>query len=539
MPNSRLIEKLALDQIIALLPGHVYWKNIEGKYLGCNELQAKTLGLKSREKIVDKLPYSDLPEKIANELRKSDKNLIENGKPMVQEEIGIREDGSLGTFLSHKIPLFGSEGKVVGILGVSLDITDKKEAEEQLKKTNKIISQSNFAKKSFIESIGQEIRIPLNNILGTAQLLEKKANKEEDLEKFKLIEESAKSIIPILDRVNYYLDLNDHSKKIFREKLNLKFLINSIITDNDTVIAEKKAKIAFSFDKNLPLSMKNDVGLLIEVLHTVFGNALHFIGDNGKINISCRLSGNITEDVVSVLITVEDNGLGIAENKLSNIFNFFDFDNFDKNKEIFDSGIKLSIVKKIMELLGGNIEIKSRQKHGTKVILSLPFVVVHEALKNKSSEIKPGEYNDIFQEIESEQRADAAVFKHFLKVLLIEDHPLNAKVMKWMLEGQFNCIVDTANCGRDGIEKSINNKYDLIFCDIGLPDESGVTVAKKIVNHFGENRPELIGITAHLREKEIESYYAAGFLDVLPKPITLEMLNLLFSTIWLDKSKIT
>ena len=137
MPNSSKDEIEVLKSITLLIPGHVYWKNTEGKYIGCNNEQAIALGLSSPEEIQKKVPYENLPEVEAKKLRAVDARVLKEGKTITLEEAGIRNDGSLGVFLTKKTPLKSQAGDVIGLLGSSIDITRRKELEEIIKEDSK------------------------------------------------------------------------------------------------------------------------------------------------------------------------------------------------------------------------------------------------------------------------------------------------------------------------------------------------------------------------------------------------------------------
>ncbi len=128
-----------LESVVALSPGHLYWKNKQNKYLGCNNAQARTLGLASRDEIITQEPYAQLPKEIAEKSRETDQEVLLFGKTVAIEEIGITGNGELGLFFSKKAPLFNSNQEIIGLIGISIDITAEKNLLPLLKNTLTII----------------------------------------------------------------------------------------------------------------------------------------------------------------------------------------------------------------------------------------------------------------------------------------------------------------------------------------------------------------------------------------------------------------
>ena len=536
MSNIPGIEKLALENIIALLPGHVYWKDINGKYLGCNDMQAKSLGLNSRDEIVNRIAYQDLPKEIAENLRKNDQEILKSKAPRVKEEPGVRSDGSLGTFISHKIPLLGKNQEPLGLLGVSLDITLKKEAEVKLKAANAVMQKANKVKRALLSAISQEIRSPLSNIMGMAQILQNYKHSSEQLKRIKIIEQSARNIIPILDRINYYLDLEssqNHSNK-FNDVLNLHAFFLSIVKEHEDEMARKNVKTIKDFSSEIPVKLKTNASLLFEVINNILSNAVKY-SSNREIFLGTKYEVFANSNIINVFISIKDQGPGISLKKQQALFNFFNFEKNISEADFQDSGIKLSLTKAIVNIMGGQLTLNSDGMTGSEFIIKLPFEVPIEGAKKSSHHSTSLKIHQMVDYSENESLIE--IKRSHLDVLLIEDNPLNQIVLKLMIEENFDCTVDTAETVKSGTNKTKTKNYDLILCDLNLPDRSGIDFAKDLLKRCGDNAPLLVGVTAYLSDSEISKCYNSGFLEVLPKPVTTEMLSALFETIWLDKNE--
>jgi PAS domain S-box len=169
-----------LENIIAVMPGNVYWMNREGIYLGCNDNEAQAVGLKSRFDIVGKRNIDISGFVIPDVLDQINQNVMKTGEVVVIEEPAILKDGTPATFLSSKVPLFNSDETVIGMVGISIDITERKEAEKSLKMAKELAEAANQTKTEFLANMRHDLRTPFSGILGLTECMEQE---ETDAEK--------------------------------------------------------------------------------------------------------------------------------------------------------------------------------------------------------------------------------------------------------------------------------------------------------------------------------------------------------------------
>lgn len=214
------------ENIIALMPGHVYWLDKNNVFLGCNDLQAKSAHLQSRKEIVGKTNY-DMPWKDQAEiLNKLNKLVMETGIPHTAEEYAVKAEG-MGIYHSQKVPLRNQRDEIIGVLGISLDITEHKKMEAALRRAKENAEVANQAKTEFIENMSHDIHTPLSGIVGMSRLLEEKAEDPERKQYARWIHESGEQLLDLLNGVMEIvaadnLRENDVHEELFELRKNIK-----------------------------------------------------------------------------------------------------------------------------------------------------------------------------------------------------------------------------------------------------------------------------------------------------------------------------
>ena len=352
-----------IESVIKRLPYHVYWKDKDGKYLGCNDLQAKAAGLTSKEiigKTAKDLPWKDSFETIRNE----DLIIMNTGETRSTEETGIKKEGFPVTYLTTRSPLKDSKGNIIGTLGISVDITAEKNNAE-LEKQKKVAEEQARTAELLAASIAHELRTPLSSVALASSTL-KSLQKQNKLNK-------AQS--DILANIPNQLAQTVHTAKTFIDMMLLQVNMKEIQISKAPT---KASKLIASLFNNYPLhnediqlihskldealSLHIDSTLIKHVLYNLTKNAIFSIkhADKGEITISSKQ----TQKTISILFT--DTGMGIDKKTLPEIFTPF----FSKTRH--GTGIGLAFCRKVMEAHGGSITCKSKLGDFTTFELKFP-----------------------------------------------------------------------------------------------------------------------------------------------------------------------
>ncbi len=360
------------------MPGHVYWQDLEFRYLGCNKAHARSAGLASPKDIVGKTNF-DLPWKDqAEELHKINRKVVETGVEHTKEESGYMADGTYRTFISKKVPLRDINNKIIGILGLSFDITEKKKLEEELQETQQKLEGMTLVS----ATIAHELRTPLASLgLSIDAFREvfprlKQAYQRAVDEKFfpedptlDFINEAEGRLATMKSEIRAAFTFIDMS--LMKSSLSIEagkietFSISQCVEeslDRYPFDFEERDIIRWSNNRNNDFLVKSDKLLLIHVLFNLFKNALYYVAEAGKGDIQIWLE----KGSVYNTLYFKDTGAGISPDILPHIFERF------FTKTYHGAGVGLTFCKNVMESIRGNIACESVKDSYTLFTLTFP-----------------------------------------------------------------------------------------------------------------------------------------------------------------------
>ncbi len=276
--------EIALENIIARLPGHVYWMDKENKFLGCNDLQAKSAGSNSahakllrKNNIIGKtnsqMPWFEL----ADTLNALNCQVMETGKEYAEEQEAQLADGTKRTFLSKKTPLLDKEGEVLGILGISFDITDRKQMEQELLKSKENAEAASRAKTEFLANMSHDMKTPLTGVVGLADLMAHDGGAREiDRQRAESIYACGLQAVSLFDNCLELSKMEMEDWILKREHFSLKKLIDDIYVLYLPKANLKQLTLNLEYDHHLPPQVEGSHASLYRVLLNLVGNAIKF-----------------------------------------------------------------------------------------------------------------------------------------------------------------------------------------------------------------------------------------------------------------------
>ncbi|PHS64669.1 MAG: hybrid sensor histidine kinase/response regulator [Flavobacterium sp.] len=363
--------------------------------------------------------------------------------------------------------------------------------------------RASLAKAQFLSTITHELRTPLYAVTGLTHLLleeDPKPNQKEHLNSLKFSGEY------LLSLINNILDLNKlEANKVEIEKTTFSFKkrINDVLIALKKTAEDRKNTLTFEYDESIPEKLIGDPLKLSQVLINLIGNSVKFT-QNGDVTIRVQ-KNNSSKDRVNLRIEIEDTGVGISKKKQKSIFETFNQGSLQINRKFGGSGLGLSIVKNLLELMNSKINLESTLGQGSKFWFDISFNI-SESLQDVSN-LNNETYNIDYKALEN------------VSILVVEDNKINQMITKKILEkNKFICKV--ADNGMDAIKMVHENDFEVILMDIHMPGISGIETTQRI-REFNKELP-IIALTAVTIDENLDEFYKAGFNEIIPKPFKPE-----------------
>ena len=386
--------------------------------------------------------------------------------------------------------------------------------QEQLKEALAMAQAASGAKSNFLFNMSHDIRTPMNAIIGYTAMARKYIEEEQRVRDYlEKIDISGKQLLSLINQVlemsrieSGKIVLKDEPADIVEKARNMQTMSGSDVERKD---------LAFNLEiKNIThRNVFADVSRMNQILVNIIGNSIKYTPEGGKIDFIVEEVPCDKDGFGLYKFTISDTGIGMSEEFLKHIFDEFSRENTSTVSHIQGTGLGMSIVKKLVDLMNGEINIKSKQGEGTTTAITIPMKLDESAKISES---------------ENEEENSHAVQLKGVKVLLVEDNEMNLEIAMEILE-ECGVIVDTADDGTVAVEKMKNaspDTYDLILMDIQMPMMNGYDATRQIrlLTNGTQNIP-IIAMTANAFDEDRKNAFEAGMNEHVAKPIDITKLK--------------
>lgn len=506
------VERLAWAQRAA---GVGSWKlDPKAESMCVSDEVVRMLGLMNGEKCFSFNDLSTAIHKVDHKkLLSAYKRLLEDNTPL-DLDVTLDLPGGESVILHlYGETILDESGHQIDVNGTVQDITKRKMAEDKIR-------EASAMKDQFLANISHELRTPVNGVMGMADILQQTNLDEEQAMLTGHIVESSKHLLSVLNDVLDFAAMESGSVRLKSGPFNLNRTVESSGKLLEAMAHAKNLKMSIVLANDVPEFVIGDAGRIRQILLNLAGNAIKFT-EQGRIGIKVSIEKRDGQNCL-VRFAVKDTGIGIPLKKQKMVFEQFVQVDGSLTRNFGGTGLGLAISKELVGLMGGTIDLYSREGEGTEVWFVLPLEIVEEFPSEKPN------LNQVLPDVFNSQDQG--------RILLVEDNPINQLFTKKALE-RLGFLVDVSGNGLEALAQVQRESYGVVLMDCQMPVMDGYEATRQI-RKLGEDYKQvpIIALTAHALETDREKCLKAGMDDYMTKPFVGADLAL-FVTKWLAQKQ--
>ncbi len=403
----------------------------------------------------------------------------------------------------------GKTGIVAGFKDVDEDVRKEQEIQQVLRDAIDTANASSKAKSDFLSSMSHDIRTPMNGIIGMTAIATAHLDDRERVEDcLKKISEASSHLLSLINEVLDMNKIESGKVELNEENFNLSELVNTLLAMTKAQLESHRHKLKVNIADVIHENVIGDSHRIQQVFVNLMSNAIKYTPDGGTISLTVAERPTNAHGIACYEFVFEDNGIGMTEEFQKHLFEPFTRANDKKTAAIQGTGLGMTISQSLVRMMGGDIQVKSKPGEGSRftVTIYLKFVDVQNAEPHKEDPLKN------LEDLKFEGK----------RILLVEDHPVNAEIAKNVLQMtglEVEWVVD----GEAAVERMANSKegeFDLVFMDIQMPNMDGyqATAAIRAMTTYARRIP-IVAMTANAFADDIRRAKEVGMNGHISKPL--------------------
>ena len=517
LEHERNLLHLLMDNI----PDAIYFKDKNGCFTKINKAQAQNLGIDDPKDAIGKHDRDFFTADHTAVASKDEMELMRTGKPIINKiERVSRPDGWKMWVLATKVPIRDADGKITGLIGISRDVTEMKKIQEELELKNKELDKAlakaeaaTQAKSEFLANMSHEIRTPLNAVIGMTGLLLDTNLTAEQQEYVETIRSGGDALLAVINDILDFSKIEAGKIDLEHVPFDLQECVEECLDFQASKALQKGLDLAYLLEPGTPINIIGDVTRLRQILTNLLSNAVKFT-ESGEIIVSIK-SKKLSNKKYEFEFAVKDTGIGIPKERMDRLFKSFSQVDSSTTRKYGGTGLGLIISKRLAEMMGGKMWVKSEVGVGT----TFYFTIQAELARAKRKKIVNGSIHKL----------------NGKKILIVDDNQTNQKIL--LMQTKIWGIIGKATGSPKEALQWIKGgeQFDCAILDMQMPEMDGLTLARQIRKYYSADKLPLIMLTSLGKKIDKEIVEEIKFINYITKPIKQSQLFNILSEIFNEK----